>query len=134
VSDEDFNYIPHLDNPNELSINEYCAQLPKRRWGHEAKGKILFFPRTQITGVPVEMRQGGGWNVVVVHSDHPSYPVGGYNLYVSECEIVTALEFYWYLPIEKQQLVPISYREPDPNSPFTKVMNKVNAGRNSREM
>jgi hypothetical protein len=124
VSDE-FNYMPMLGNPDGLSTNDYCSLLPKRRWGHEAKGKILFFPRTQITGVPVEMRKGGGWDVVVVHSEHPSYPVGGYNLFVSDIEVVTALEFYWYLPIEQQQLVPISYKEPDLNSPFTRAYNKM---------
>lgn len=118
---ENFNYLPLFGNPDELSTTDYCSRLPKRRWTHEAKGKILFFPRTKITGVPVEMKSGGGWNVVVVHSENPSYPVGGYNLYVSEQEVVTALEFYWYDDPTKAQLVPISYREPDPNSPFRGV-------------
>lgn len=130
---EEFNYMPLLGNPDGLSTTDYCKLLPQRRWAHEAKGKLLFFPRTEIYGVPAEMRSGGSWNVVVTYSENPSYPVGGYNLYVSEQEIVTALEFYWRLPIEKQQLVPSSYR-PDPNSIFVRMKNQVNSGPVTREM
>lgn len=105
---------PELGNPEGLSINDYCALLPKRRYSHEAKGKVLYFPRTELVGVPAEMRQGGGYNVTVVVGNK-TYPVGGYNLYVSECEIETALELS-ILPMS------LNYRqlrkEPDPNSPF----------------
>lgn len=107
-------------NPAGLSINDYCALLPKRRWGHEAKGKLLYFPRTGICGVPSEMREGGSWNVVVVRGD-TKYPVGGYNLYVSNVEIETALEVVWIPTKFKEE----RKKEVDERSPFAKVMAQV---------
>lgn len=107
-------------NPAGLSTIEYCALLPRRRWSHEAKGKILYFPRTGICGVPCEMRDGGSWNVVVVKGDQ-TYPVGGYNLYVCADEIETALEVKW----SPAEFVDATRREPDRRSPFEKVMATV---------
>lgn len=33
-------------------------------------------------------RHGAWWQVIVVASDHPAYPVGGYDLTVPEAELV----------------------------------------------
>lgn len=82
-------------NPTGLSINDYCALLPKRRWSHEAKSKLLYMPRNGMVLVPFEMVRGGGWNAVVAYSDHPSYQPDGYSVFVSEMEIETAIEVEW---------------------------------------
>lgn len=75
----------------------YAAAEPRRRWTHEAKGRVLFFPRTGMTMVPFELHRNGDWSCVVVDSGldparQRSYPVGGYHLNVGCAEIETAIE------------------------------------------
>lgn len=53
------------------------------------KGLLLRMPRTGIVAVPIEQTTGG-WYCVIVKSDHASYPVGGYNIYVSDAELDAA--------------------------------------------
>jgi hypothetical protein len=74
------------------SINEYCGMLARQRHSFEAKGKLLWFPRTEMTMVPVHQHRGG-WDCVVVVGDPAGvYKPGGYSLYVSDLEIETATE------------------------------------------
>lgn len=76
-----------------LSINDFCARLPKRRWSHAAQGLLLEFPRTGLVGVPYLAHGNGAWAVVVVGADRTgTYQPGGYDLYVSQGEIETAIE------------------------------------------
>lgn len=74
-----------------LSTIDYCKLLPRRRYSHEARGRVLLMPQTGLVVVPYEEFRGGGWYVTVVDG-HGSYPVGGYNLSVSADEIETAVE------------------------------------------
>lgn len=73
-----------------ISINEYCKLLPKQRYSHEARGRILLLPSSGLVVVPFK-EHTGGWDVVVVDG-FGSYPVGGYHLSVSVAEIETAIE------------------------------------------
>jgi len=92
------------------SINEALLALPQqRKYTHDLKGKLLYFPRTDQVMVPFEMARGagGGWNVVVVFNGEraprhdgtrgwkagePVYPPNGHSLFVSELEMQTAIE------------------------------------------
>lgn len=76
------------DEPN--TINDWLALYPKKRWSHEAQGRVLFFPRTGLVGVPYKMDSNGGWAVVVTEGSK-IYPRGGYDLTVSESEIESAI-------------------------------------------
>lgn len=76
---------------NGISTNDYVALLPRRRYSHEAQGKVLLLPSSGLVVVPFERRKGGGWTVVVVEG-HGANPVGGYNLVPSDGEIETAIE------------------------------------------
>lgn len=60
-----------------------------------AKGALLYFPRTGHIMVPFEMHSGG-WNCVVVHGDD-TYPRGGYSLSVGDREIETAVRLRTYV-------------------------------------
>lgn len=73
-----------------ISINEYCKLLPKQRYSHEARGRILLLPSSGLVVVPFN-EHTGGWDVVVVEG-FGSYPVGGYHLSVGDAEIETAIE------------------------------------------
>ena len=73
-----------------ISINDYCALLPKQRYTHEAQGQILQLPSSGLVVVPFK-EHIGGWDVVVVDG-FGSYPVGGYHLSVGDAEIETAIE------------------------------------------
>jgi hypothetical protein len=76
-----------------------AAALPKRRRSHEAKGKLLHFPRTGLVMVPFEYHSNGDWScVVVVGTD--TYPPNGYSLWVSGAEIETAVEWQAVAPAE----------------------------------
>lgn len=84
--------------------------LPQqRKYTHDLKGKLLYFPRTDQVMVPYDMAggQGGGWNVVVVFNGEraprhdgtrgwaagtPVYPPNGHSLFVSDLEMQTAIE------------------------------------------
>lgn len=76
---------------NGISTNDYVASLPRRRYSHEAQGKVLLLPSSGLVVVPFDERPGGGWAVVVVEG-FGSYKVGGYHLFVSRGEIETAIE------------------------------------------
>lgn len=83
---------PPVGNPDGLSTTDYCALLPKRRHTHQAKGKVLWFPSTNLIMVPYEMRSHGGWSCAPVHDPGGMYPPGGYNLVAGADEIETAHE------------------------------------------
>jgi hypothetical protein len=74
-----------------ISTTDYVAALPKRRWGHEAKGRALYMPRTGMVLVPSEMRSGGWWACVVMIGDD-TYRPDGYSLAVGDDEIETAID------------------------------------------
>lgn len=84
--------MTHTPDPEAegLSINDYCARLPRRRYAHTAHGLILKLPRTGLVVVPFRSHTTG-WDAVVVEG-HGSYPVGGYDVYISNNEIETAIE------------------------------------------
>lgn len=84
--------MTHAPDPEAegLSINDYCAQLPRRRFAHQAHGLILRLPRTGLVVVPCRWHKYG-WDAVVVEG-HGDYPVGGYDIYISNNEIETAIE------------------------------------------
>lgn len=84
--------MTHTPDPRAegLSINDYCALLPRRRHSHEGRGKILLLPSSGLVVVPFQ-EHTGGWDVAVVEG-HGSYPVGGHHLSVSDAEIETAVE------------------------------------------
>lgn len=73
-----------------LSINDYCARLPRRRYTHQAHGLILQLPRTGLDVFPFREHKGG-WDAVVVEG-HGAYPVGGYDVYIPETELETAIK------------------------------------------
>lgn len=75
------------------SINEQLAALPKRRDSvAKLKGLILFLPRTRHAVVPLDWVRGG-YNCVVVDAPADSaYPVGGYDIFVSDIELMTGIE------------------------------------------
>jgi hypothetical protein len=87
---ETMSHIPDL-RADGISTNDYCALLPRRRYEHEARGRILLLPRTGLVVVPFEELKDGGWYVAVVEG-RGAYPVGGYHLYASKVEIETAIE------------------------------------------
>lgn len=76
----------------ELSINEWCATQPHRQDSYEVKGWVLLFPRTNLIMVPFQ-RTNSGWNCIVVRGDN-TYPVGGYDLSVSDNEIECAIRLH----------------------------------------
>jgi hypothetical protein len=86
--------INPVDLFHELSgATAYAANQPKRRWSHEAKGKVLWFPRTEMVMVPFQFHQDGSWSCVVVIADPKGiYTPGGYSLNVGQGEIETAIE------------------------------------------
>lgn len=85
--------MSHTPDPRAdgISTNEYCALLPKQRYSHEARGRILLLPSSGLVVVPFEMNKGGGWTVAVVEG-FGSYPVGGYHLAIGDAEVESAIE------------------------------------------
>lgn len=85
--------MSHIPDPRALGIStiDYCKLLPRRRYSHEARGRVLLLPGSGLVVVPFEELKGGGWYVAVVEG-HGSYPVGGYHLHVGAAEIETAVE------------------------------------------
>ncbi|HEU5046108.1 MAG TPA: hypothetical protein VFT75_18455 [Nocardioidaceae bacterium] len=69
----------------------FASKLPRQRWSHEAKGKLLLLQRTGLVVVPFAERPHGDWAVVVVKGND-TYPVGGHDLYVAGAEIEAAIE------------------------------------------
>jgi hypothetical protein len=91
------------------SKSHWLAGLPVLISAADLKGLVIELPvhhgDRRIVVVPVEnrgdssreahraktgkiRRNGAWWQVIVVASDHPSYPVGGYDLTVPEAELV----------------------------------------------
>lgn len=76
---------------NGLSTNDYCALLPRQRYTHEARSRILLLPSTGLVVVPLASVDDGGWYVAVVEGND-TYPVDGHDLFISKNEIETAIE------------------------------------------
>ncbi|MFB7918925.1 hypothetical protein [Streptomyces sp. NPDC056061] len=98
------------------SINHYLATLPETIPGRPQDRLVQLPwkpPRTEqrytIVVVPFQFhgdslpegikeerlphkRNSGSWDCIVVHSDHPSYPVGGHRICVSAAEIARGRE------------------------------------------
>ena len=74
-----------------VSANEYLALLPRRRHPSSARGLVLFLPRTGVIVVP-HSRQFSGWTVTVVGGSSGTYRPGGYDLFVGDREITTAIK------------------------------------------
>ncbi|WP_424862987.1 hypothetical protein [Streptomyces sp. MMS24-I29] len=95
----------------EGSINHYLATLPETipGWPQDLLVQLPWEPprteqRYMIVVVPFQFhggslpegveeeplprkRNSGSWDCIVVHSDHPGYPVGGHRICVSDAEI-----------------------------------------------
>lgn len=105
----------HLVDPSDLfhelsGATAHAAREPKRRWSHEARGKVLYFPRTGMVMVPFELHRDRSWSCVVVFSREPAYPVGGYHLSVSAAEIETAVELSLAGPIQMARITQVLSR------------------------
>lgn len=57
--------------------------MTKKRWSHEAKGKVLR-SRTGVIYVPFEERGRGAWSAVTLYDPSHNYPPGGYNIVVGQ--------------------------------------------------
>jgi hypothetical protein len=86
--DQERGVCPDHTAPGE-STTMWCAYQPKTLWGHTAKGRLLYLPRTEMVVVPFEMTDSG-WNVVVVRGNK-TYPRGGYHLCLGMAEIECAI-------------------------------------------
>lgn len=107
-----------LSTDSSISTNDFYADAPKLRYSHEALGKLLLLPKSNLVVAPF-MQGRGGWTVVVVRGN-ALYPAGGHNLFISDNEIESALEH------EIGELLPsIPRKESDPNSIFSKVLKKM---------
>lgn len=73
-----------------MSANDYCARLPRRRHAALALGTVLMLPRTGVVVVP-HTREPHGWYVTVVGGTSVVYRPGGYDLFVHDDEIATAI-------------------------------------------
>lgn len=106
------------------STIDYCARLPRRRWNHTAKGKILELPQSGMIVVPYEQTDAG-WYVVVVRPDPAGiYQPGGYSLYIGAEEIETAIE---HALGEETNLE--DRKIENPNSRFKGLADKITATR-----
>lgn len=108
-----------------ISTTDYCKLLPRRRYSHEARGRVLLMPRTGLVIVPYEETKGGGWYVTVVEG-HGSYPVGGYNLFISADEIETAVELTLGEPIPS--LVVNSHKEAEALEEGSYILTRTHGG------
>lgn len=111
-----------LSTDSSISTNDFYADAPKLRHSHEALGKLLLLPKSELVVVP--FKQGiGGWTAVVVKGNL-TYPVGGHNLFISDNEIESALEH------ELGALLPPTPRkESDPNSIFARILKDKENGK-----
>lgn len=57
--------------------------MTKKRWAHEAKGKVLR-SRHGVIYVPYEERGRGSWSAVTLYDPAGVYPPGGYNIVVGQ--------------------------------------------------
>lgn len=95
------------------SINHALSQLPVTiaEWPQDKLVELpwaaikRFDGRIVVVVVPVaysadatehspRRRFGGAWECVVVHSDHPAYPVGGHRLSIPAAEIARGREVF----------------------------------------
>lgn len=104
-----------LSTDLSLSTNEFYADAPKLRHSYEALGKLLLLPKSDLVVVPYD-QSSGGWYVVVVRGSS-IYPAGGHNLFVSNNEIESALEYTL-----GELMAAIPRKESDPNSIFSKML------------
>ena len=65
-----------------------------------ALGMVLLFPRTGVIAVP-HTRQRDGWTVTVVGGTSETYRPGGYDLFVPDVEVATAIR----VDVDKAPLV-----------------------------
>ena len=94
--------VDRLAAAPEGSTSHRLSSLPVNVTG-DLKGRIIRLPQedSRVVVVPFHAvgssgrradgrmrRHGSWWEVVVVASDHLSYPVGGHHLSVSEAELV----------------------------------------------
>lgn len=103
LEEEQARLAQYPENSQPYLLSKYPVNIP---YIHE--GLLIRLPRTldsdpHITVVPVKprpesspergvngkfQRHSGTWEVMVVASDHPSYPVGGYRIIVPNYELV----------------------------------------------
>lgn len=98
------------------SANDYCASLPHRRHPSSALGTVLLFPRTGVLAVP-HTQQRGGWIVTVVGGTSKTYRPGGYDLFVPNVEIATAVR----VDVEKAPLVDDEEVPPITSAPWRSI-------------
>lgn len=74
-----------------LSVRGLVIRLPQHH--HDDERVITVVPHTQhpysrerVEGEKIR-RYNSSWDCIVVHSTHPSYPVDGYDICVSEAEL-----------------------------------------------
>lgn len=104
-----------LSTASSISVNEFYEEAPKLRFSHEAQGKLLLLPKTGLVVTPYKQGSGGWYSVVVRGST--MYPVGGHNLFITDVEIESALEY------ELGEIKSATPRvEPDPNSIFSRIL------------
>jgi hypothetical protein len=104
-----------LSTSSSISINDFYAEAPKLRYSHEALGKLLLLPKSDLVVTPFR-QETGGWYAVVVRGNS-TYPVGGHNLFISDVEIESALEY------KLGDIKPATPRkESDPNSIFSRIL------------
>lgn len=104
-----------LSTDSSISTNDFYADAPKLRYSHEALGKLLLLPKSNLVVAPFTQGRGG-WTVVVVRGN-ALYPAGGHNLFISDNEIESALEY------TLGELMPaVPRKESDPNSIFSKMI------------
>lgn len=107
-----------LSTSSSISINDFYEDAPKLRYSHEAKGKLLLLPKTDLVVTPYKEGSGGWYSVVV--RGNSVYTPGGYNLFIPDVEIESALEY------DLGELLPsIPRKESDPNSIFSRALKKM---------
>lgn len=107
-----------LSTESSISTNDFYADAPKLRYSHEAKGKLLLLPKSDLVVAPYSPGSGG-WYAIVVRGNSV-YTSDGHNLFIPDVEIESALEY------ELGALLPPTPRkESDPNSIFAKVLKKM---------
>lgn len=107
-----------LSTDSSISTNKFYADAPKLRYSHEAKGKLLLLPKSNLVVAPYK-QESDGWYAVVVRGNSV-YTSSGYNLFIPDVEIESALEYEL-----GALLPPIPRKESDPNSIFAKALKKM---------
>lgn len=75
------------------SVRGLIIRLPRNNSNHDGDRSITVvayaehpFSRERVEGEKIR-RYNSSWDCIVVHSTHPSYPVDGYDICVSEAEL-----------------------------------------------